>query len=80
MPAERFETFKKAMKSGKLPKLLTLGDQFWEYFKEISSQQYHFNRTSVEASVLKSLSQVEVASFYKVKLLLDGYSKKPLYR
>lgn len=68
MPAERFEAFKKAIRTKKLPKSLTLADQFWEFFKEISTQQYHFNRTSVEASLLKSISHVEVATFYKVKL------------
>lgn len=66
MPAERFETFRKALKSKKLLKPLTLSNQFWEFYREISSQQYHFNRTNVEASLLKSVTQAEVVTFFKV--------------
>lgn len=70
MSAEKFENFKKALKAKKAVKSLTLADQFWQYFKEISSQHYHFNRVNVEASLLKNVTQDDVGNFYKVNLHL----------
>lgn len=66
MSAEKFECIKRALKAKKLPKSLTLADQFWTYFKEIANQQYHFNRINVEASILKSITKDEVVSFFMV--------------
>ena len=66
MAATKFESIKHTLKIQKLPKFLTLADQFWQYFREISSQQYHFNRANVETSVLRSITQDEVVTFYKV--------------
>lgn len=69
MSAEKFEAVKKVLKVKKAPKLLTLSDQFWQFYKEISSQQYHFNRVNVEASLLKEIAHEEVLNFYQVKLV-----------
>lgn len=66
MPADKFESHKRALKINKIPKSLTLSDQFWEFFKEIGNQQYHFNRAKVEASLLRSITRDEVLSFYNV--------------
>lgn len=65
MSEEKFESSKKALKSKKLP-AATLSDQFWQFFREIVIQQYHFNRTNVEASVLKTVTKEEVLNFYRV--------------
>jgi secreted Zn-dependent insulinase-like peptidase len=65
MTDEKFEGSKKALRAKKLP-ATTLGEQFWDFFREIVIQQYHFNRTNVEASLLKKLTKEEVLSFYKV--------------
>lgn len=67
MPTEKFESSKKALKAKKLPPT-TLGDQFWQFFREIVIQQYHFNRTNVETSVLRAITKEEVLNFYKVSL------------
>lgn len=67
MSAEKFEAVKKVLKVKKAPKLLTLSDQFWQFYKEISSQQYHFNRVNVEASLLKEIAHEEVLNFYQVR-------------
>jgi insulysin len=67
MPDEKFESIKRALKVQKLPVLLTLSDQFWQYFKEIASQQYHFNRANVEASVLRKITKEEILEFYNVR-------------
>lgn len=66
MSAEKFESAKKALKVKKLPQSLTLADQFWQFFKEIANQQYHFNRSNVEASFLRTITLEEVVTFYKV--------------
>lgn len=66
MSDEKFETSKKALKAKKLP-AATLGEQFWNFYREIVIQQYHFNRTNVEATVLKNITKEEVLKFYKVK-------------
>lgn len=66
MTEEKFESIKQALRVQKLPKSLKLADQFWQFFKEISSQQYHFNRVSSEASILRHITQDEVVDFYKV--------------
>lgn len=66
MSAEKFECIKRALKVKKLPKSLTLADQFWSYFKEIANQQYHFNRINVEASILRAITKDEVVSFFMV--------------
>lgn len=63
---EKFESLKKALRIKKLPKSLTLADQFWQFFKEIANQQYHFNRSNVEMSLLKNITHDEVLTFYKV--------------
>lgn len=65
MPEEKFESSKKALKAKKLPPT-TLGGQFWEFFREIVIQQYHFNRMNVEALALKKVTKEELLSFYKV--------------
>ena len=70
MPGEKFENIKKVLKVKKTPKLLTLSDQFGQFFREIATQQYHFNRVNVEASILKSITHDEVLNFYKVRI--DG--------
>jgi secreted Zn-dependent insulinase-like peptidase len=66
MPEEKFESIKHALKIPKLQKALTLADQFWQFFREIANQQYHFNRANVEASVLRDITLDEVLTFYKV--------------
>lgn len=73
MSTEKFESSKKALKSKKLPPS-TLGDQFWQFFREIVIQQYHFNRTNVEMSVLRAITQEEVLSFYRVSLTCFNFS------
>lgn len=67
MSAEKFEAVKKVLKVKKTPKLLTLSDQFWQFYREIHSQQYHFNRVTVEASLLKEIAHEDVVNFYQVK-------------
>lgn len=67
MTTEKLENVKKALKVKKLPKPLTLADQFWQFFREIANQQYHFNRANVEMSLLRSITLDEVISFYNVK-------------
>lgn len=67
MPEEKLESFKKALRTKKLLKPLTLTDQFWQFFSEITNQQYHFNRSAVEANVLKNITRGEVVDFYKVR-------------
>lgn len=69
MSAEKFEAVKKTLKVKKAPKLLTLSDQFWQFYKEISSQQYHFNRVNVETSLLKEIAHEDVLNFYQVTLI-----------
>lgn len=66
MSEEKFETAKKALKAKKIPPT-TLSEQFWDFFREIVIQQYHFNRSNVEASILKKVTMDEVLKFYKVK-------------
>jgi hypothetical protein len=63
--SEAFEAAKKALRAKK-PLPSTLSEQFWKYFKEIAIQQYHFNRSNVEASILRSLTLDEVVRFFKV--------------
>lgn len=63
---EKLESIKKSVKARKLPKTLTLTDQFWEYFKEISTQQYHFNRANVECSLIRKITHQEILDFYEV--------------
>jgi secreted Zn-dependent insulinase-like peptidase len=67
MSLEKFESLKKALKAKKLPPT-TLASQFWQFYREIVIQQYHFNRTNVEASILKNITQDEVLNFYQVSL------------
>lgn len=66
MTTEKLENVKKALKVKKLPSM-TLADQFWQFFREIANQQYHFNRANVEMSLLRSITLDEVKSFYNVK-------------
>lgn len=66
MQPEKFESLKRALRINKIPKSLTLADQFWQFFKEIGNQQYHFNRANVEASLLRTITREEVLSFYNV--------------
>lgn len=75
MSEKKFETAKKALKAKKIP-ATTLSEQFWDYFREIVIQQYHFNRNNVEASVLKKVTIDEVLNFYKVNSLV--FSEKYL--
>lgn len=67
MSAEKFSTIKKSLKVKKLSESLTLADQFWIFFKEIASQQFHFNRKNVEASLIRAITHAEVVSFFMVK-------------
>ena len=69
MSEEKFETAKKALKAKKNPPT-TLSEQFWDFFREIVIQQYHFNRSNVEALLLKKITKDEVFKFYKVNFLV----------
>ena len=67
MADEKFENHKNSLRLKKLQSPLTLASQFWQFHKEISTQQYHFNRNQVEASILKNLNHQDVVEFYEVK-------------
>ncbi|KAL7014553.1 hypothetical protein ACKWTF_016003 [Chironomus riparius] len=71
MTQEKFENNKNSLKLKKLRTPLTLAAQFWQFHKEISTQQYHFNRSHVEASILKNLTHQEVVEFYD-KFIASG--------
>jgi secreted Zn-dependent insulinase-like peptidase len=66
MSDEKFENHKNAVRMKKMQKPLTLSGQFWQYHREISSQQYHFNRPQVEASMLKGIKLEDVCGFFEV--------------
>lgn len=66
MTQDKFENYKNALRLKKLQKPLTLASQFWQFHKEILTQQYHFNRFQVEASILKNLNHQDVIEFYEV--------------
>ncbi|CRL00867.1 CLUMA_CG014118, isoform A [Clunio marinus] len=78
MSRDKFESFKKVLKVKKLPNTLTLTDQFWDYFKEISSQQYHFNRANVEASILRNITLEDVSSFYKTFISRESPTRRSI--
>ena len=78
MTKEKFENHKNSLRLKKIQTPLTLASQFWLYHREISSQQYHFNRQQVEASILKSLKQNELLEFFEVTKVFFIFNRKRL--
>lgn len=71
MEEAEFSRHKEALASRRLekPKRLSgLTSQFWS---EITSQQYHFNRNEVEVEFLRTLNKDDIIQFYQVNVLTE---------
>ncbi|KAL1510015.1 hypothetical protein ABEB36_004673 [Hypothenemus hampei] len=78
MPEEEFLRHREALAAQRLeiPKqLVALTNQFWS---EITSQQYHFNRAEVEVAQLRTLTKSDVIDFYNDLLGNDAKKRKKL--
>lgn len=66
MSEEEFSRHKEALAARRLEKpkrLSALTTQFWA---EITSQQYHFDRSNVEVAHLRTISKADIIAFYEV--------------
>lgn len=66
MDEAEFSRHKEALASRRLEKpkrLSVLTSQFWG---EITSQQYHFNRNEVEVEYLRTITKDDIIKFYEV--------------
>lgn len=54
-----------AQRLEKPKQLSALTTQFWG---EITSQQYHFNRAEVEVAYLRTLNKSDIIDFYEVSI------------
>lgn len=66
MPDEEFERHKEGLASQKLEKPKKLQGMFARYLHEISSSQYHFDRSEAEVAILRKITKDELISYYKV--------------
>lgn len=68
MSDDEFLRHREALAAQRLEKpkqLTTLTHRFWS---EITAQQYHFDRASVEVAYLRTLTKTDVIEFYKVSI------------
>lgn len=70
MSEEEFNRHKESLAAQRLekPKMLTsLTTDFWN---EISTQQYNFDRANIEVAYLKTITQEQILQFFKVYVII----------
>ncbi|KAI4457948.1 nardilysin [Holotrichia oblita] len=65
MPEEEFTKHKEALAVQRLEKPKQLSHQSSIYWSEITSQQYHFDRATVEVAFLRTITKHDIIEFYK---------------
>lgn len=66
MSDEEFTRHKEALAARRLEKPKRLGGLTSQFWAEITSQQYHFDRANIEVGYLHTLTKEDIVNFYKV--------------
>lgn len=69
MSEEEFARHREALAAQRLEKPKQLSTETNTFWGEITSQQYHFDRTNVEVAHLRTLTKDDIIEFYKVSTL-----------
>lgn len=78
MPDEEFLRHREALALQKLEKPKQLSAQTNQFWSEITSQQYHFDRANIEVAYLRTLTKEGVIEFYKGLLEESAAFRKKL--
>lgn len=78
MTEEEFQKHISALSTKRLEKPKKLGSQFAQYWSEIFSQQYNFDRDNIEVNFLKSVSKEDLMKFYKDTISHDAPKRHKL--
>lgn len=70
MSDEEFQRHKDALAAQRLEKPKQLSAQSYLFWSEITTQQYHFDRTNVEVAYLRTVTKEDIISFFKVFFFL----------
>lgn len=75
---EEFKTFVQSLSKSRLIKPKNLSMQAAEYWYEISSKFYNFNRDAIEVADLQTITKEDVYSFFKELVACDAPKRKKL--
>ncbi|KAH8300473.1 hypothetical protein KR018_008259, partial [Drosophila ironensis] len=78
MPLDEFERHKEALAVKKLEKPKTIFQQFSQFYSEIATQTYHFERDEAEVAILRQISKADFVDYFKKFIAKDGNERRVL--